>query len=251
MSPRSKVWSAALVAALCSLLARSAAHADDGAGAFRLALSTELFGFSHQSVRAPGAPDAHETGQIRVGLLTPRFALDVGVVIVPLVSVGLSVGLAYFDTSSGATTAQTFDWYATPWVELTLSSPDDAIRPYARAVIGTNGFYQTVHTRGSTTSGEATRVQLTTGATIGAHLFATDDFSLSPNVSVLHRVGDQSSGGIDPETLSIEHVEVLLGITIGAWLGGRASEPQAEGVDDTRADESPREDPSVQGAAAH
>lgn len=218
--------------ACVSLLAASPARADDGVGAFRLALSGDLFGFVSETAKSDddfGRPRSATLERLRFGLLTPRLGLELSGEIAPMVLLGITGAVAYSETTLEGFEQKTVAWLATPWIEIAFL-PGSSARPFLRASIGGGGADSTGVALGSGAESSTTTLQAAFGLTGGVHLFATDDVSIDPTLTFGYRTGDQSRAVLD-RNIGIEAFEVTLGVAISAWIGGRP-EPGEDDADE-------------------
>lgn len=200
------------------LLPTTTAHADDGPGAFRIALSTELVGYTRE--RLPEFEDhlgrraEVSREEIVVALATPRVGLELAGVVDPMILVGVTTALTYRARSlDDGSSESVVGWRAIAWLELFLL-PDDVARPFVRAGLGAAGA--------EAWDPHARELQAVLALTAGAHLFASDDVSIDPFASLTYRAGTTSSGHF---SRPVEDVELFLGVSLSAWLGGRAPAP--------------------------
>lgn len=222
------------------LLTASSARADDGVGAFRIALSTDLVGYARRTLPEAELPigtlaEVRADG-VFVGLLTPRLGLDLSGVIDPLIVLGVTTALHYDEVWLDEHRSEgVVRWMASAWLELVLL-PGDVARPFVRGSLGISGADRW--------GPDGDELQSRLALSAGAHLFASEDVSIDPFVSLLYRAGEATGTTSTGERVSrpVEDFEIALGISLSAWLGGRPAEPAtptepAEPATSARSDE--------------
>lgn len=200
------------------------AHAGDGAGAFRLALSADVFGWEGSSFgevltdRGAVLVPAVSSERLRIGLLDPRLGIQLGGAIIPELLIGVTGAVARTEDSAGTRENEAIDWLVLAWIEGAFL-PDGSIRPFVRGSIGGGGAAESVRDGMTTTS--ATQVLFAVSLTAGAHFFVSDDVSISPWLQLGYRAGGASVGaGSVTLSRSLEIASVALGVTLSGWIGG-------------------------------
>jgi len=183
---------------------------------------------------------------VQLALINPRFGIEIGVVISPFFLLGVGGGISWstWQLADGGTGGGV-GWTAMPWAELALL-PGEAIRPFGRLTLGAAGQERssTATTGVSFSAGEW--AQFAVGLVLGAHLFATEDVSIDPWVELLYGAGaaTQVVSGTSV-SVSTEMLSITLGVSLGAWLGGRPVAPptSAAGIDATEPEGPPASPP--------
>lgn len=217
-----------LVAVALVSLAPAPARADDGPGAFRVALALDVLGYAQETLPRSGHSDLfflreEQTEHVRVGFLEPRIGLELSGVIDPMILVGVTGAFSYHEVEWGISTPRThIGWLVAAWGELVLL-PDEIARPFARVSVGAAG---------AEISSQAwptlTEVQSMVALTAGAHVFATRELSIDPWLALAYRAGRRSTES-HPSERTVNAVDVTLGVTVGLWIGGERVPAPAPG----------------------
>jgi hypothetical protein len=187
----------ALLALCAPLLAASAAtaHAQRGAGAFRLGVHAPV----GSVLAADGGDAVYQIGP------TTSSGLDLAYQVTDMIAVGGSVAAALFGRT-GETGSDIFLLALVPRFELGV--PTGESRFYGAIDVGAG-------TGGGLGATGSTIAMFVVGAEIGAHLFATRSFSVSPYLQARHVRAFDHDLGI---------WSASIGIAITGWMGGHDRE---------------------------
>jgi hypothetical protein len=177
----------------------------------RLGLETNVLSYEKSTLSAGGMETSHSGTSFSLG--GAGFGLGVGVGLGENWLIG---GRALYsndsESASGGTpqaTTSSIGVSLTPEYVLDGS----AVRPFLGVTLG----HRAISTK---STGPDTSTSLTfVGPTVGLHWFATESFSIDPNLQVLYETGGGSASGIDVQESGYA---ILLGASLSGWLGGAA-----------------------------